>query len=670
MKFKIFTLGFLLTAFFFWWLSNFSQPVLAGYCGDRRCDPGEDCVNCWSDCDCPVPPGACSSWIPCGSHGCPGGGPPATTDYSCCPDCTNPVICKDEGTGCGPAKSCTYVSDCHDNPFCPPPNCAQIACVNGQCVSECKADCTPGGPTPTPAPGDKGYIIGRIWNDKNGNGAADEVTQDPHDPNSVQNPANKCGGSYTNVGATIYYSQINGTTTGSVLPQNCNPGPYYITPAIPVGEYLVSVVPPAGWKATTTIKNLTVTKNAYTGQWYGITAQVGCTISCGLPGCETGQINQPVSFSATTTAAGGGDANAEIDSNTSLSITGLTRLSYSNCGNASSTCTTTASFTPTAAGTTYIFCRGYNDALRECRPFNYGAYPADIDCNDGLTGTCTGSGTDCIPFIVTNPRGWLQTAGGDVHGNTDVGTTIPSTLSTYFSSDPAGVVTAGNQFVGSNIRTKMSVPLWQVENSSENLSAFGTRRDTYNYDFFYGRVENIQALPGDPQPGVPQLNNLTTGAYQVVGSLTIGYNFNISSSKQIIIFVPGTLTVKNEISVDTGGFLGFIVRGDIVFDRGLGVNPTANPAGTKLVDGVYVTDGTLRTLAEGQTPDTNKKFIGKGMFAAGVKLDGSGGFDFRRDLGSNNATYPAEYFGYRPDFLVNFPQVFGIRRITWREVAP
>jgi len=115
------------------------------------------------------PPNACNSWKPCGEHGCPGS--ERTTPYSCCPNCENAVICKDDGNGCGPSKQCTYVSDCLDNPYCPPPSCPEIACINGYCVSDCTPDCssTPA-PTTPPGSGDKGYIIGRIWNDHNGNG--------------------------------------------------------------------------------------------------------------------------------------------------------------------------------------------------------------------------------------------------------------------------------------------------------------------------------------------------------------------------------------------------------------------------------------------------------------------------------------------------------------------
>ncbi len=363
------------------------------------------------------PPGACGSWERCDFHGCPGGG---TTEYECCPSCSNAVVCRDIGSGCGPAKSCTYVSDCQDNPYCPPPSCAQIACINGQCVSDCKSDCS-GGPGPSPIPGDVGYIIGRVWFDRNGNGSGDEITNSSSDPDMVQNPSGRCG-AYTNVAANVYFSRLNGGSSGWAMPQYCNPGPYYVTAAIPTGDYLVSVVPPSGWTATTPTSQVTVTKNAYTGLWLGINGPISCSIT----GSATGQVGQPYSFSTTAIAGGGGNADAEIDLNTSLSITGLTRLNYSNCGNSNSSCTTTTSWTPSATGTYYIFCRGYNASIpRECRPFGYSTFPQDVDCNDGLTSTCAGSGTDCIPFIVTTPRGWLQTAGGDVHGNNEVSTLLP-----------------------------------------------------------------------------------------------------------------------------------------------------------------------------------------------------------------------------------------------------
>lgn len=275
--------------------------------------------------------------------------------------------------------------------------------------------------------------------------------------------------------------------------------------------------------------------------------------------------------------------------------------------------------------------------------------------------------------LTVNPAGavspWFQTKGGDVHGNEEVGTTIPIGLSTYFSLDPRGVVSTGETAFLGNIGDQMSSPApgWQVAHETENLSGFGTNKIKYDYDYFEQKIASPQDLEESPPAAI--LNNLN-GFYKVTGSgnLTINTNFNVVN--QVVILVPGDLRINNQTTVAQGAFLAFIVKGDIVLGKTLGGNPQPPSGAAKVLEGVYIANGSLKTVPDGESPLSNKQLISSGIFVTDADLDGTGKFELRRDLGGDNSSYPAEYFEYRPDFLVNFPLDFGIKRRTWREIAP
>ena len=274
-------------------------------------------------------------------------------------------------------------------------------------------------------------------------------------------------------------------------------------------------------------------------------------------------------------------------------------------------------------------------------------------------------GRNDIPLCAPDP--WFQTKGGDVHGNSDVGTTIPPSLSTYFSLDPAGVPSTGRGlgFTG-NIEGIMSSPPpgWQVADGTEVISGFGANMTKYDYDYFEDKIESPQSLSETPTGW--QLNDLD-GFYKVGGSgnLTITSPLTVSSTKKIVILVPASLRVSNRITVAEGGFVAFIVSQDIIIDPNIGNNHSH--FGDVVVEGIFIANGNINT---GTGVPGHEQLVGRGMFVADANLDGTGGFTFGRTLEADNSTHPAEFFEYRPDFLVNFPREMATRRMTWREVAP
>lgn len=128
---------------------------------------------------------------------------------------------------------------------------------------------------------DEGYILGRVWNDLNGDG-------DPTGEPILQNGTN-CGGAYQNVNVSISVSGYPNANPGDS--GNCNPEPFYIQTVAP-GNYNVSVNPPAGWSATTGTQNVNVGRGEYVHRWFGIWIPDQCPNKPGIqwPGLDPGDI--------------------------------------------------------------------------------------------------------------------------------------------------------------------------------------------------------------------------------------------------------------------------------------------------------------------------------------------------------------------------------------------
>ena len=115
-----------------------------------------------------------------------------------------------------------------------------------------------------------GYIIGRVFNDKNGNGS-----RDAGEPN-IQDVGIDCVGNGTvpiEMVDDVKIERVSGPTYFSVKPRDCNEeGPFYATGLLQAGQYEVTVVPPSGWVRTTP----NVTTGVAGGQladpnpWFGI----------------------------------------------------------------------------------------------------------------------------------------------------------------------------------------------------------------------------------------------------------------------------------------------------------------------------------------------------------------------------------------------------------------
>ena len=206
---------------------------------------------------------------------------------------------------------------------------------------------------------------------------------------------------------------------------------------------------------------------------------------------------------------------------------------------------------------------------------------------------------------------------------------------------------------------------YTVRDSIQNIPASFSY---YNYYFNrFGTKTNVPAgiIGAAPAAGTIAAPTIYVVNPQSPGNLTTtaGVNWNIAAGQSLVIFVPGTLTINNRINIAEGGFLSFIVGGDIIVADTVGTAPIANPdkfTGASLA-GICIADGFFVTLHNSAGVDV--QFVGAGTFVADS-------FGLTRNLGGNNATFPGELFMFRPDLWANAPQELREVDVTWTEVTP
>lgn len=300
--------------------------------------------------------------------------------------------------------------------------------------------------------------------------------------------------------------------------------------------------------------------------------------------------------------------------------------------------------------------------------------------------------------------GWFQVLGGNILAEQKTGVAIQSKVPSGCSanvvcparamlaratSDPAstGFPVVGQ---GATVESTIDTGIPYARMRQDDPQTFGARTrsaniGSQNYAYYLQRY----SLPADPKTLVRTdisayrtgLQNLSTelpanperGAYMSTGDVTISDRWDVTSSQNIVIFVRGNLIIHNMIKVAPGGFLAFIVSGDITV--GSDVFTTDENSISPLVEGVYIADGSIVIASNGpaNSNPADNKFIGAGSFVgwSGIKLNRdyrAGSTDPVSSLRSYN--YPAELFVDRPDFALNMPEAMKRPSIDWREIAP
>ncbi len=326
---------------------------------------------------------------------------------------------------------------------------------------------------------------------------------------------------------------------------------------------------------------------------------------------------------------------------------------------------------------------------------------------------------------------WWQTWGGSIFGKTSLGSSIPESSSpcensaycfnhlvafnrSFNSLDPksAGVAVTGASSVETGIDSRYSEASLSKGSAAENPRATNQEIESAtieNYTYFViGSDLGIPTSPtgSDTHTAADFRAKLASDGQTVADADVVYYNgsltldlgapvgnpsakVSISGSEKYVVFVPGDLTITGPpdysstgnherlISVAKGGYLAFIVGGDITVASSIGYDdPDGDFADEEVaqlttpnLEGVYIASGELII-------DTNNagdfKFVGAGTFVGwrGVQLprkfDGdSSGTHPRREL--NNRS-PTELFIHRPDFVTNTPAFMMKPQLTWQEV--
>lgn len=322
-----------------------------------------------------------------------------------------------------------------------------------------------------------------------------------------------------------------------------------------------------------------------------------------------------------------------------------------------------------------------------------GCFYAGIDSpQEGINFFVT---TNEVNTVDTTHAGWWQAVGGNVQAMSSGGTALldPIPVATCTTAedcvpamskkdltdteDSAGIAITGGGTIDSSDEQGSSQGY--ITDRASQAFAVGTAPKTReNYDYFY----RLYSLGNNPttspdfagsadDASKPSTTLDGQRAYFNEGNLTIQRRWSVVDGEKLVIFVHGDLIIDdpsgagNLIEVQPGGFLSFIVSGNILIKNTVG---NADPASTNTnIEGVYIADGTLTVETKTAAGGGDNHFVGAGTFV------GWGGVDLQRDYSdggdrkAENNTQPTETFIFRPDFIQNLPERMKKPVYVWQE---
>jgi hypothetical protein len=138
-----------------------------------------------------------------------------------------------------------------------------------------------------------------------------------------------------------------------------------------------------------------------------------------------------------------------------------------------------------------------------------------------------------------------------------------------------------------------------------------------------------------------------------------------------VVFIDGNLTITDPADVDQltdvaeGGFLAFIVSGDILVSETVGnetlTDDTAN------LEGIFIADGTITIESRGEALGGDDRFVGEGSFVSWNRVAMDRDFSDGAGREVQNRSIPTETFIFRPDFVKNVPPVLTRPHSIWQE---
>ncbi|QQS39363.1 hypothetical protein IPM62_02005 [Candidatus Woesebacteria bacterium] len=507
-----------------------------------------------------------------------------------------------------------------------------------------------------------GTIIGRVYNDDNGNSVLDDTLGEGY---IVNRAFSTCTGAkkyldglfvqaVNTITGQIYTVKVNEDGAGGEL---CNPEPLYQFSGLPDGIYNVSIKTdslPVGWGAPVALPpgpgcvnsglgtvNCTVASGSISHAWFTV-KQVSCQLTLSSP------LNISIGGMANITTSSLIQTNGDIDRIQYM----VDDASIADFNSDSGTYVDQFTDSNKADGFSATL---YGNAIGVS---NISAFGAMLDEGNIM---CTPNPASAT-VNVTNPSAWWQSIGGSIMAKGNILSIISPTTCTLPACNPV-LITDGASIPGIAVSTNTINPN-PPNVSSHNRQVENTflASDEYNYAFFENR------LSGEIKSGRTIVTNTVAANGLNSGALINGYRWlysdgplsidgvqNLGDNK-VVLFVNGNLTLREKINFNDGsGFFMAVVNGNIVIDTAFaGAASEPELEGIFYAEGNFNTDATLGTLDE--------QLLVRGTVVANT-------FSLNRELSINTFT-PAEVFEFAPDVIINYPRNLRVKQVTWREVAP
>ncbi len=384
----------------------------------------------------------------------------------------------------------------------------------------------------------------------------------------------------------------------------------------------------------------------------------------------TGTYGSTYYWDVTASNASGGTASGVYSFSIKPGVTGTVYYDSNNTCSTSTPWTKVAGLTATLRGTGYsgtvassgtgagtyaiIAPSASYSYLDLSVPTNYTCSTACGGCptKTGVTSPSTGNN-----FFLTDVRpAWWQAVGSSVYaGSTAGGVTVQSQIPLASQSLIVPGTVGGT---GALLRASGTANLGSGTVSSTGWntvsSYFGK---TMDYQYFASQMGVTPATAS-----YTSADTLTQPTYDPAkdfwyakppsGTATLASAWSVPASESYVVFVSGNLDINQNVTVTSGGFLTFIVSGNV----------TVDPSVTSM-QGIYISTGSFTTNSQyvkDVTNDTQLVISGNVIAWGGVHLN--------RDLGADNVSTPAEQFVFRPDLLTNMPSKMKSFSLRWQEV--
>lgn len=351
----------------------------------------------------------------------------------------------------------------------------------------------------------------------------------------------------------------------------------------------------------------------------------------------------------------------------------------------SSLCIASDSYSPMSDG--HFFVKSYNLAFSSWwqswggNIFGKGNTSSAIP--DGGSSPCENS-SNCHPHLVaqnySQASSLNQSAGVPVTGSVAIST---GNDSRYSEQEPPNSP-ADNPHATGQITEGITIENYTYFISGTDLDPANSVSD----DNQNAAVFDTQLAGGELQDdGITRVVRYETNLTLDLSSTKLA----IPSGEKYVVFIPGNLTIQGPtsnhnlstqrelIKVTNGGYLAFIVGGNITFDSAIGYDDTdgdyadvgLSATNAPNIEGVYIASGNLIISSKdsGNPEPEDYKFVGAGTFVGWSGVQVQRKFDssdlLRRQL--NNLS-PTELFIHRPDFVTNTPDFLMRPNLTWQEV--